>query len=228
MFGSTSRRKGRRSAADREKSSGRGSSEAAAAAAVKALFDKYAEDDDPMVIGMEGIDTLCTDVGIDAGEDVRGLVLLWKLGLAKGRPGQITLEEWQKGCAANNIDSIDKLKAIVPSLDTGFLEHNDFRDLYKFVFQFNREGTHRTIDREFIISLFEIVFKGTGRVPPERLESFTVFLRQYAEGEKVTLDQWMNFLEFGTKHPTDIDDYDENGAWPIMIDDYVEYLKEKK
>ena len=56
------------------------------------MFDKIADEDDPYVAGMEGISSLCEDLGIDPLEDMRILVLLWKMGI-KDKPAQINKEE---------------------------------------------------------------------------------------------------------------------------------------
>lgn len=98
--------------------------------AAEKLFDEIADEDDPMVAGMEGISTLCEKLGIDPLEDIRILVLLWKLG-SKEKPAQISKEEWMSGCQKLQVDSVEKVKALLPSLDTGFLDRSEFRDFYK-------------------------------------------------------------------------------------------------
>ena len=98
--------------------------------AIIALFEDIADEDDPSVAGMEGISTLCDKLDIDPLEDIRVLVLLWKLG-SKERPAQISKEEWISGCQTLQVDSIDKFKALLPSLDVGFLDQTEFRDFYK-------------------------------------------------------------------------------------------------
>ena len=109
------------------------------------MFVDIADEDDPYVAGMEGISKLSDDLGIDPLEDIRILVLLWKLG-ADEKPAQISKEEWKKGCIKLQVDSIKKFQALLPALDTGFLDRTEFRDFYKFCFQFNRQGPHRTLD----------------------------------------------------------------------------------
>jgi hypothetical protein len=98
--------------------------------AAEKMFAEIADDDDPTVAGMEGISTLCDKLQIDPLEDIRILVLLWKMG-SKEKPAQITKEEWMAGCQKLKVDSVDKLNALLPSLDTGFLDRTDFRDFYK-------------------------------------------------------------------------------------------------
>lgn len=59
------------------------------------LFDEIADDDDPTVAGMEGISILCEKLEIDPLEDIRILVLLWKMG-SKEKPAQISKRNgWQ-------------------------------------------------------------------------------------------------------------------------------------
>ncbi len=37
------------------------------------------------------------------------------------------------------MDSLEGLKKVLPSLDPGFMEHTQFREFYRFAFQFSRE-----------------------------------------------------------------------------------------
>jgi hypothetical protein len=50
---------------------------------------------------------------------------------AKSKPAQITIDEWMAGCAKLNIVSIDSIKSLLPSLDPGFMDQTEFRELYK-------------------------------------------------------------------------------------------------
>ena len=170
-----------------------------------------------------GIFTLGEKLGMDATEDIRILVLLWKMG-CREKPAQIQKQEWMQGCAQLQVDSWDKIKALVPSLDTGFLEQADFKDFYKFCFQFNRQGTHRTLDKELVVALLQLVLKD--RIPSDRLESFCQFLEGAEQHTRITLDQWSSFLDF-CYECEDLSTYDEStSAWPVMLDEYVEYMEE--
>uniref|UniRef100_A0A7S2UPU3 Defective in cullin neddylation protein n=1 Tax=Attheya septentrionalis TaxID=420275 RepID=A0A7S2UPU3_9STRA len=193
-------------------------------ASITSMFDSLAEEDNPYVVSMEGITNLCESLEIDPMEDIRILVLLWKMG-ANAQPGHINRDEWMKGCIQLKADSIAKLKKLMPGLDVGFLERSEFKDFFKFCFQFNRQGTHRTLDKELVIDLLRLVLKN--QIPADRLSSYCTFLEGVTEtaSQKITLDQWTSFLDFSYEYES-IDDYDEeNSAWPILIDDYVDYMK---
>ena len=109
--------------------------------AIETLFASLADEDDPECMTMDGIASFCEMLDMDPSTDVRLLVLLWKMA-AFSKPGQITKKEFTTGMVTVfKKDSIEGLKAILSSLDPGFLERAPFRDFYKFVFQFSREGT---------------------------------------------------------------------------------------
>ena len=48
----------------------------------------------------------------------------------------------------------------------------------------------------------------------------------YSSAQRITLDQWDSFLQFQHNVKVDLSDYDaENGAWPLLLDEYVEWKK---
>lgn len=94
------------------------------------MFEEIADKDDPLIATMEGICTLCEHLEIDPMTDVRILVLLHKMG-PLSKPAQISKDEWIKGCKTLRVDSIDKMKALLPSLELGFMERSEFRDFFK-------------------------------------------------------------------------------------------------
>jgi hypothetical protein len=165
-------------------------------------------------------------LGMDATEDIRILVLLWKMG-CREKPAQILKQEWMQGCSQLQVDSWEKMQALVPTLDTGFLEQTDFKDFYKFCFQFNRQGTHRTLDKDLVVALLKLVLKE--RVATDRLETFCEFLEtSAAQHSRITLDQWTSFLDFCLECE-DLSTYDEStSAWPVLLDEYVDWIEERQ
>jgi len=194
------------------------------------MFDQLCEEDNPGAVDMEGICKLCEQLDIDALEDVRVLVLLWKLGANK-KPAEIQKEEWMAGCHKLQLDSVDKFKKTLSSLDTGFLDREEFGDFYKFCFQFNRAGTHKTLDKDMVVALLKMVL-AEGRITSHRLNTFCEFLETTKDESyaKITLDQWRSFLDFSYEYPDAkaLKSYDESvSAWPVLIDEYCEYMEEQ-
>ena len=101
----------------------------------KKMFDELCDKEDPTVIPLEGICTLGEKLGIDALDDIRILVLLWKMGCSE-KPGQMNHNEWMQGCSRLQVDSWKQMKDLLPTLETGFLEQVEFKEFYKFCFSF--------------------------------------------------------------------------------------------
>lgn len=172
-----------------------------------------------------GISNLCEKLNIDPLEDIRVLVLLWKMG-ANEKPAQISKQEWMQGCAKLQVDSIAKFETVLPGLDIGFLDQTEFKDFYKFCFQFNRQGTHRTLDKELVVALLKMVVME--RIAKDRLDSFCDFVESQESYTRITLDQWTSFLDF-CYEVEDLSSYDEStSAWPVLIDEYVEFMEERQ
>jgi hypothetical protein len=184
------------------------------------LFDKYADENDPESMSIEGIGKFCEELGIDPCTDVRALVIPWRLG-AKSRPGYISREEFENSMRQNKLTTIESIKNIVPALDPGFLERDEFHDFYKFAFKFSLEGTKRILDKELVMELLPIILDDA-RAP--HLKSFIKFLGS-SEYKVITKDQWDSFLLFTETTSLDCSDFDENGAWPLLLDDFVCYMK---
>jgi hypothetical protein len=85
------------------------------------------------------------------------------------------------------------------------------------------------LDKGIVIALLPLILKD--RVDAKRLSTWNEFLDQ-TSGEaysRITLDQWTSFLEFCYEVKDLEKDYDEvNSAWPVLIDEYVEYMSHKK
>lgn len=193
--------------------------------ATEKLFIELCDEEDPSVIGLEGVASLCEKIDLDCETDIRVLVMLYKLG-SREKPGQITKEEFLSGCSDLQVDSISKFKKLLPSLDTGFMDQDEFKEFYKFCFQFNRQGTHRTLDKEMVVALLQMVLKG--RVKTERLDTFSAFTESQSNYTRITLDQWCSFLDF-CYECEDLSTYDESmSAWPVLIDEYVDYMEEQQ
>ena len=176
--------------------------------AIDALFSTFADEDDPDQMGMENIAAFSEKLGVDPMTDVRLLVLMWRL-KATTKPGTILRKEFVGGMTDGlRKDSIEGIQSILPSLDPGFLERQEFRDFYKFVFQFQREGTHKTIEKDTVAVLLPMVLD-KNRAP--HLDYFVEFLKVCSH-QRITLDQWDSFLQFQYNVAVDLSNYDEDGA----------------
>lgn len=73
--------------------------------------------------------------------------------------------------------------------------------------------------------LLQVILKDANRFSAERLSSFVSFLEEIDDYQRIALDQWMSFWDFSLEVKNCLSDYDEDtSAWPVLIDDYVEFM----
>lgn len=185
------------------------------------LFDKYKDkDNDEEQIGPDGIEQLCKDLGVDP-EDVLVLVFAWHLNAQ--RIGFFSKEEFITGMQKLGSDSIAKLKNQLPNFKRDLDDQIKFKDIYRFAFVFAKERESKIIDLNTADALLALVLGS--RYP--HTEPLRQFLKEQTTYKSVNHDQWMNILEFSRSIKADLSNYDENSAWPVLLDEYCEWARKQ-
>lgn len=187
------------------------------------LFNQYANSSSGM-IGPDGIEALCSDLGVDY-TDVRILMFAWKLKAEK--QGYFTLDEWRTGLKALEVDSLVKLKKAVSRLDIEVGEPSNYGDFYSYAFRYClTEERQKNVDIESICELLNVVLGAQFR---PQVDFLVEYLKVQSEYKVINLDQWINFLRFCKEisYP-DLKNYDANQAWPLILDNFVEWMREKQ
>jgi DCN1-like protein 4/5 len=190
------------------------------------LFDKYKDkdcpdDDGQPQIGPEGIEQLCKDISVDP-EDVLVLVLAWHLNAQ--RMGFFSKPEFVNGMQKLGVDNISKLKAQLSNFKKDLDDPAKFKEIYRFSFGFAKEKETKIIDLETAGALLALVLGN--RFP--HTEPLRQFLKEQTTYKSVNLDQWMNILEFSRSIRADLSNYDENSAWPVLLDEYCEWARKRQ
>jgi len=179
--------------------------------------DKPANEED--YIGPTGVTTFLGDLGVDP-EDVVVLVLAWHLKAVE--MGYFTKKEFTEGFKALNCDTIDKIKAKFDGFRTELNDPAKLKEIYKYSFHFVKEDADKkTIPIDMAEAMLKLVLGKRSHVG-----TFCQFLTTQTEYKGINLDQWMSFLEFSRAIGPKLEEYDEAGAWPVLIDLYVEWHKE--
>jgi len=169
-------------------------------------------------MSVEGVFKFLEDLEVDP-EDVITLVIAYHLNAQE--MGYFSREEFMTGFQKLNCDTIDKIKDKIPPLRDQLDEAHTFKEIYKFSFEFYKESKEkRGIETEVAINLLKILVGESSHV-----EKFVLFLNDQKSYKSINSDQWLLFYEFATSVRPDFSDYDPNGAWPVIIDEYVEWAK---
>lgn len=182
-----------------------------------AWFREYTTPDDPDSLGPEGMEKFCEDIGVEP-ENVVMLVLAYKM--QARQMGFFTKEEWLKGLSEMQCDSIQKLQYRLDYLRCLLSDQNTFKAIYRYAYDFARDKDQRSMDMETAKAMLQLLL---GKHWPLYTQ-FSQFLDQ-SKYKVINKDQWCNILEFSRTIYNDLSNYDVDGAWPVMLDEFVEWLK---
>lgn len=199
---------------------------------VLAAFERLAalqddEDDDDFdadLMQLDGLLQLCEEVGIEAPESDTALLSL-AFHCRAGQMGQFTRSEFEAGLGALECRSLPDLAARLPALrEKARFASPLFPELYAWVFTWACPPGQRTMPVELAAPLLELL------IPAEafpHVGQLCAFLKVSAEHKGVSKDCWAQlpaFVDVVAKGGLDKYD-DEYPAWPVLIDDFVEYVQ---
>ncbi|KAI8325462.1 DUF298-domain-containing protein [Martensiomyces pterosporus] len=192
------------------------------AATAEPWFAQYEDADaadGKRAISPEGFERLCSALGLDL-ESVEPLVLLWKLNST--RLGYIEIKEWSDGIHAMQVQDQEQLRATIDStvrqLD---VDKPLFKEFYRKTFDFFKADGQKSVSAEDAQTALPLVAGGNWLIP-----KFAEYLREKEPVKIVNRDQWSSLLELSKSVKPDFSNYDENGAWPVLFDGFVEWAKQ--
>jgi DCN1-like protein 1/2 len=91
----------------------------------------------------------------------------------------------------------------------------------QFTFSFSKDPTQKSLALEIAQGLWGLLLPG--HLP--WLHHWLEFVRVHCRNS-VSKDLWMQVLEFGEQIVPDMSNFDENGAWPVLLDDFAMHMQE--
>lgn len=124
--------------------------------------------------------------------------------------------------ASLQCDSADKLSRKLADLRAELKNPLTLREVFKFSFNFAKDPAQRSLDKGTAAALLGLLLRSSWALLPDFLE--------FLESNPIRVinkDQWANIFEFSTSIALDLSNYDAQGAWPVLLDEFVEHQKAK-
>ncbi|KAJ4475783.1 DUF298-domain-containing protein [Lentinula aciculospora] len=176
------------------------------------------------------------------------LILAWQLDSKE--MGKFTQNEWLKATSKLKISSLPPLVTALSDLDNLLILNQSlvksnpktdpydrgtylnyarnikeaYQRLYMFCFNLAKPEQSKNIDMETSAALWSVILSPKYPVMQEVLEFISENESVYKATNK---DLWTMMLEFCETVKPDLQDYESDGAWPTLLDDFVEWKKAK-
>jgi len=190
-------------------------SAAADPAKIDSLFESYRDRGSDVIGGEGGMDRFFTDLGVDQ-EDVLTLIIAWQF--KASTLGEFTRNEWREGLTYWKCDDTPKLKEKLPAFRALITEQQNFKEFYNFVFQYGKDTKTKGLDLNMAIELWKLILKDRFHY----LDLWIEFLQKNRK-HSISKDEWALLLDFANSIAADMSNYNAEEAWPVLIDEFVEY-----
>lgn len=185
---------------------------------IEELYNRYKDPYVDMIL-VEGVSLLCSDLQVDP-QDIVMLVVSWHMKAAT--MCEFSKQEFTTGLQSLGVDSVDKFRAKLPSMRAELKDEQKFGEIYNFAFGWAREKGQKSLSLDTAIGMWQLLF---AERPWPLLDHWCQFL-QVRHNKAISRDTWFQLLEFIKTIDPQLSNYDAEGAWPYLIDEFAEYLIE--
>jgi len=180
------------------------------------FFRKYKAPDEES-INSDGIQALFGDIGVSVLDPV---TLVVSYHCRAERMGTFTREEFLGGMQRLGCDDSSRLRTKIDELRAMLSDKSMCKEIYAFTFQFALDQGQRCLPVEMCIEFWKLLLREHFAL----LDQWLAFVEDRVRNA-ISKDTWMMLYDLATQVKADLSDYDMNGAWPVLIDEFVEHCR---
>lgn len=161
-------------------------------------------------------------MGVNAGSDIVTMYISMKMGAQN--MGIYTVAEFTNGFKAIGVSTVDELKKKIPTLTNDMKGPDEFKKMYKFVYNFARDKSKRNMATDLAIDLWELLLSSRCRFLSDWVEFLQTDLKDQIV---IPVDSWNMLLELVETTKGDMNTFVDDGSWPPIIDQFAAFYTKK-
>lgn len=193
------------------------------------IFNKYADKSDYKCIDIDGTMDYFTSLGIDVENDVSAIIAAYIL--ESPSTGVFLKDPFVNGWCQINAQT-DTLEGMAKYLQAAKGDNNLMKRVYKFAFKYALDEGEKKLDIDAAIMLWKVFFRDQFIQYEQTGEHSTVtkFVNEFLSAgilpnkKQISRDEWDMALLFFQIPLTDLDGHSSSSAWPLLMDDFVDFL----
>jgi hypothetical protein len=172
------------------------------------------------VIQGNGMQALQEDLGAVDDDDPLMMLVAWKLNCQT--TWEISRQEWMDGFSLHGCHNMRQITEKTTQWRNEIKNAEEFKSFYYFVFNYLR-GEKKVLEMDSVELVWDMLIKPRGW---GLYDKWMQFLKE-SETKAISKDSWQQLFEFMNTYPRNLNNYDENAAWPLLFDEFVEWSKKE-